>query len=158
MTAVTTDTTGSVHLPCPASRAVGSLPLLNEFAAPVHQAADTTAEQNVHVPVPQIQEQYVEGVKVIPHERFPERTLENIVDVWVPPTVEDTVEVAQIIPDSPVPQTVEESSEVVRLQELLLSSVAALGAECGRCQKCSLPASPPASPSAKSEKKGRHKK
>ena len=32
----------------------------------------------------------------------------------------------QIIPDSPVPQTVEESSEVMRLQELLLSSVAAL--------------------------------
>ena len=45
-----------------------------------------------------------------------ERIEEQIVDVPVPPIVEDRVEVAQIIPDPPGPQTVEETSEVVRLQ------------------------------------------
>ena len=125
-------TTGSMHLPCPgtvveasASHVVGSLPLLDEFAAPVHQEQHT-AEQVVHAPIPQIQEKCVECVNVNRGARFPERAEEHMVDVPVPPTVEDTVEVMQIIPDSPVPQTAEESSEVMRLQEWLLSSVAAL--------------------------------
>ena len=52
-----------------ASRVVGSLPLLDEFAAPVHQEQHT-AEQVVHVPIPQIQEQCVEGVKCDPSGTF----------------------------------------------------------------------------------------
>ena len=60
-----------------------------------------------------------------------------MVDVPVPPTVEDTFEVMQNIPNSLVPRTVEESSEVMRLQELLLGSVAALD----RIRYCSEPGS-----------------
>ena len=37
------------------------------------------------------------------------------------------LKVVQIIPGSPFPQTMEESSEVLRLQKMLLSSVAAMG-------------------------------
>ena len=39
------------------------------------------------VPVPQIQESIAKGVKVIPQERFPERTVEQIEDIPVPQAV-----------------------------------------------------------------------
>ena len=57
------------------SHVVGSLPRLDEFTSPVHQeqivaeqerAQQHTAEQIVHVPIPQILEQFVEGAKEIP--------------------------------------------------------------------------------------------
>ena len=77
-------TTGFVHLPCPitvvgaCASSVGLLHHLDEFASTVHQEQDT-AEQVVHVPIPQIQEQCGEGVNVIPQERLPERTGEYMV-------------------------------------------------------------------------------
>ena len=81
--------TGSAHLPCPitaveasASRVVGSLPLLDEFAAPVHQEQHT-AEQVTRVPTPQIQEQCVEGVTVIPQEGFPEQSTSRFLRLWM---------------------------------------------------------------------------
>ena len=57
-----------------------------------------TVEQIVHVPVPQIQEQIVGSVQVIPRELFPERMEEQIVDILVPPIVEEMAEVVRIIP------------------------------------------------------------
>ena len=57
-----------------------------------------TAEQIVHVPVPQIQEQLEERVQVIPRELFPERIEEQIVDIPVPSIVEEIAEVVQFIP------------------------------------------------------------
>ena len=61
------------------------------------------------------------------NERIQEQTEEQIVDVPAPPIVDDTAEVVQIVPVSPMLQTMEESSEVLREQKFLLSSVAALG-------------------------------
>ena len=113
---------------------IGSLPLLDEFAVLVHnqirqeqiaakqeRVQQCTAEQIAHVPVPQIQEQVVENVQVIPPQLFPERIEEQIVDILVPSIVEDMAEVAQIVAQErfqqsavdqivvvPVPQVVEE--------------------------------------------------
>ena len=81
-----------------ASQVIGSLPLLDEFAVPVYnrirqeqlvaeqeRVQQHTAAHIVHVPVPQIQEQTVESVQVIPRELFPERIEEQIVDIPVSP-------------------------------------------------------------------------
>ena len=57
-----------------------------------------TAEQIVHVPVPQIQEHIVESIQVIPAELFPERIEEQIMDSPVPASAEEITEVVQIIP------------------------------------------------------------
>ena len=54
-------------------------------------------------------------------EPIQEQTEEQIVHVSAPPVVDDTAEVAQIIPCSLMPQTMEESSDILRLQRLLLS-------------------------------------
>ena len=76
-----------------ASRVIGSLPLLDEFAVlvynQVHQeqivaeqerVQQRIAEQIVHVSAPQIQEQIVESVQVIPRELFP-GPMEEIAEV-----------------------------------------------------------------------------
>ena len=62
-----------------ASHVVGSLLLLDEFASPVHQE-QIACEQIVHLPIPQVREQIVEGVKEIPQKPFPEQTVEQIID------------------------------------------------------------------------------
>ena len=49
------------------------------------------------VPVPQIQEQIVEAIKVIPQEQMAERIVEQIVDVPVPQITEETDEVATLL-------------------------------------------------------------
>ena len=76
-----------------------------------------------------VQEQVIvqknSAIQVI--ERNQEQTEEQIVDVPALPIVDDAAEVVQIIPGSPMPQTMEESSDVLRLQKMLLSSVAAMG-------------------------------
>ena len=56
------------------------------------------------VPVPQIQEQIVEAIKVIPQEQMAERVVEQIVDVPVPQILDQIVDV-------PVPQLMEETVE-----------------------------------------------
>ena len=106
-TGASLDTTSFVHSPCPitdveasASNVVGSLLPLGEFTAPVHQAQfvaeqervqQHTAEQIMHVPVHQIQEQSMEGVQVVPKERFLGRIVEQIVDTPVPQGVKEVV-------------------------------------------------------------------
>ena len=60
------------------------------------------------VPVPQIQEQIVEAIEVIPQEQMAERIVEQIVDVSVPQILEQIVDV-------PVPQITEETDEVATL-------------------------------------------
>ena len=83
----------------------------------------------VAVPVPQIQEQIVEVIKVIPQEQMAERIVvqivdvpmpqipEQIVDVPVPKIMEETVEVAKLIPQERVQQrTLEETVNVPVLQ------------------------------------------
>ena len=52
-----------------------------------------TAEQIVHVPVCHIQEQIVESIQVTSRELFPEQFVEQIVDIPVPPKVEERAEV-----------------------------------------------------------------
>ena len=47
--------------------------------------------------IPQIQEQFVKSVQVIPRELFQERIEEQIVDILVPPIAEETAEVVQTI-------------------------------------------------------------
>ena len=104
-TGASLDTTSFVHSPClvtdveaSASHVVGSLPPLGEFTAPVHQERTVakqkrvqqhTAEEIIHVPIPQIQEQIVEGVKEIPPERSPEQTVKQIKNATPIPVVED---------------------------------------------------------------------
>ena len=81
------------------------------------------------VPVPQIQEQIVEAIKVIPQEQMAERIVEQIVDVPmpqipeqivdvpVPQIMEETVEVAKLIPEERIQQrTLEETVNVPLLQ------------------------------------------
>ena len=89
-----------------ASQVVGLFPAVNESAPPVFEqvyqeqiAADPgsfectqqrTVENIVHVPIPQIQVQFVEGVKEIHQERLPGRIEELIVCVApIPHSVED---------------------------------------------------------------------
>ena len=92
-----------------ASQAVGSSPSVDESASPQYnefrqeqivaeqeRVQQRTAEQTVHVPVPQVQE-IVESVQVIPRELFPERIEEQIVCISVPPIVEEIAEVVQIV-------------------------------------------------------------
>ena len=87
---------------------------------------DTTQNgEEFHSVQEQVMVQEIPDTQVI--ERIQEQTEEQIVDVPAPPIVDDIVEVVQIIPHSLMPQTMEESSEVFRLQKLLLSSVAAMG-------------------------------
>ena len=109
-TGVSLDTTGLVNPHCPittveasAPHVDGSLPPLDVSAAAVcnqirqEQIAaeqervelvqQRTVEQIVHVPVPQIQEQIVDGVKEIPQERFPEQTLKQIENTPLPHSV-----------------------------------------------------------------------
>ena len=96
-----------------ASQVVGSFTAVNESAPPVFEqvyqeqiAADPgsfertqqrTVENIVHVPIPQIQEQFVEGVKEIHQERLSERIEELTVNAPIPRIVE-------LIEDIPVPQ------------------------------------------------------
>ena len=54
----------------------------------------------MHVPIPQFQEQFVEGVKEITRERLLERIEELIGDVLIPLSVEEIEEVVQIVPKS----------------------------------------------------------
>ena len=60
-------------------------------------------------------------------ERIQEQTEEQIVHVSAPPVVDDRAEAVPIIPRSTMPQTMEASSDILRLQKLLLGSVAAMG-------------------------------
>ena len=60
------------------------------------------------VPVPQIQEQIVDVIKVIPQEQMSKRLVEQIVDVPMPQILEQIVDV-------PVPQIMEETVEVAKL-------------------------------------------
>ena len=85
------------------SHVVGSISPLKEFAAHVYSqvrqeqiAAEQksvecvqqhTVEQIVHVPFPQIHEQIVKSVQVIPRDLVPERIEEQIVDIPFPPIV-----------------------------------------------------------------------
>ena len=74
------------------------------------------------VPVPQIQEQIVEAIKVIPQEQMAERIVEQIVDVPVPQIPEQIVDV-------PVPQITEETDEVAILLVVLAARRAVHGRE-----------------------------
>ena len=92
----------------------GSLSPLDVSAAPVYnqvrqeqiaaeqerveRVQQRTVEQTVYVPVPQIQEQIVEGVKEIPRERVLQQTVEQIENTPVPQSVDETVQVVQVIP------------------------------------------------------------
>ena len=94
----------------------------------VHLEQIVTGEMTLNiVEHPAVQEQVT--VHEIPQvlERIQEQTEEQIVHVSAPPIVDDTAEVVPIVPGSPLPQTREESSDILRFQKLLLSSVAALG-------------------------------
>ena len=55
----------------------------------VERVQQHTVSQIIHVPIPQIQEQFVESVQVIPRELFPEQIEEQIVDIPVLPIVEE---------------------------------------------------------------------
>ena len=91
-----------------------SLPPLDVSAAPVYnqvrqeqiaaeqecveRVQQPKVKQMVHVPVPQVQEQIVEGIKEVPQERFPELTVEQVENTPIPQSVEETAEAVQIIP------------------------------------------------------------
>ena len=71
---------GSITVVVPSAfHIVGSLPLLDEVTTHI-QHEQMATEQIVHLLVPQIPEQVVEGVKEIPQERLPERIEEQIFD------------------------------------------------------------------------------
>ena len=55
-------------------------------------------QQNVDAPVPQIQEQSVDDMKVIPRQRAQQHTVERTVDLSLSQSTKETVEVVQIIP------------------------------------------------------------
>ena len=66
---------------------------LEQIVAEQERVQQHTAEQIVHVPIPQIREQTVEGAKGILQERFPEQTVEQIVDIPVSLIVEEIAKV-----------------------------------------------------------------
>ena len=138
-----------------ASQVVGSLHAVDESASPVYiqvhreqiaaeqesleRAQQRTVEQLKRVPFPQIQEQFVESVQVIPQKLFPERIEEQIVDIPVPPILTQIAEVVQIIPQersqqrtveqlvgAPVPQVVEEQQFVDEPSSEELSALGSL--------------------------------
>ena len=68
-----------------ASQIVGSFTTVNESVpGSFERKQQRTVENNVHVPVSRIQDQFVEGVKEIHQERLPERTEELIEDTPAP--------------------------------------------------------------------------
>ena len=73
----------------------------------------------------QVVGQEIPEVQVL--ERIQEQTEEQIVHVSALPNVDGAAQVVPIIPGSPMLQTMEESSDILLLQKMLLSSVAALG-------------------------------
>ena len=137
-----------------ASQVIGSLPRLDESDAPVyHQvrqeqiAAGETTRNIVENPTAQeqvifqvnpdvriverIQEQIVETMKEVPHDRVQQRTVEQIVRVPVPQIQESIVKGVKVITqerfperivvqneDSPVPQAFGSDSHVCRHGEL----------------------------------------
>ena len=78
-----------------ASQVVGSFPAVEQIAAEqesLERAQQRTVEHIVHVSIPQIQEQFVEGVKEIPRKRLPERVVEQIENTPIPQRVEQIAE------------------------------------------------------------------
>ena len=67
---------------------------MNHAAAEQERVQQHTAEQVVHVPMPQIQEQSAAGVKVITQENHLGRILEQIVGAPVPQGVKEVVSAA----------------------------------------------------------------
>lgn len=134
---ITTDvsltTTGFVNPPCPitiveasASHVVGSLPPLDEFTAPVHQeqfvagqerVQQHTAEQIMHVPVLQIQEQSMESVTVIPQESFLGRIMEQIVCGPVPQGFKELV-------SATVDEFTDDARQLIRLRRVFDAALA----------------------------------
>ena len=124
-----------------ASQVVGSFPFVDESAQPVcnrvHQeqivseqesvecVQQHTVGQIVHVTIPQIQEQIVESVQVIPRELFPEQIEEQILDIPVPPIVEEIAAVVQIIPQERLQQSTAEQNVVVLVPQVVEEQLAA---------------------------------
>ena len=93
---------------------------------------DTTQNgEEFHSVQEQVMVQEIPETQVI--ERIQEQTEEQIVDVPAPPIVDDIVEVVQIIPGSLMPQTMEESSEVFRLQKIALEFCCCHGSDASYC-------------------------
>ena len=81
------------------------------------------------VPVPQIQEQNVDLIKVIPQEQMSKRILEQFVGVPVPQIMEETVEVAKLIAQERIQQRTLEKTvnvPVLQIQEQIVAVVKAL--------------------------------
>ena len=106
-----------------ASQVVGSFPSVDKLASPdpcttksIWNRSLPSNEERVQqhtMPILQIQGQIVESVQVIPRELFRERIEEQIVDIPVPPIVEERAEVAQIIPQERFQQSTVEKIVVV---------------------------------------------
>ena len=82
-----------------ASQVVGSFLAVDKSASPVYihfhqeqvvadpECVERVQQRTVHVPILQIQEQFVESAKEIPQERLSERIEEQIEDVPIPESV-----------------------------------------------------------------------
>ena len=91
------------------------------------RVSESNVERMVATP-PQIMEDIVEVIQLVPQERIQERIVEEIIDVPVPQWIEEMIEVVKLIPqervenrtaeqivDVPVPQIQEELVEVIQL-------------------------------------------
>ena len=76
-------------------------------------------EPIIDVLVPQVVEEILETIRIIPQERVQQRTVEQVIDVRVPQVVEQVVEVVKIIPQERIQQrTVEQIQEIPVIQKL----------------------------------------
>ena len=83
--------------------AEGILDVVKLIPQPQKWVQNRVIEQNVDAPVPQIQEQSVDGMEVIPRKRVQQHTVERTVDVPMSQSTKETVEAVQIIPPERVP-------------------------------------------------------
>ena len=83
--------------------AEGILDVVKLIPQPQEWVQNRVIEQKVDAPVPQIQEQSVDDMKVIPRKRVQQHTVERTVDVPMSLSPKETVEVGQIIPPERVP-------------------------------------------------------
>ena len=96
--------------------AEGILDVVKLIPQPQEWVQNRVIEQNVDAPVPQIQEQSVDDMKVIPRKRMQQHTVERTVDLLMSQSTKETVEVVQIIPPERVPMRPGDNNKFVLIR------------------------------------------
>ena len=96
--------------------AEGILDVVKLIPQPQKWVQNRVIEQNVDAPVPQIQKQSVDDMKVISRKQVQPHTVERTVDVPMSQSTMETVEVVQITPPERVPMRLGDNKKFVLIR------------------------------------------